>query len=248
MNYIPYVIIIVLIFGGLGFVVYSNNGNVQQSYDELEDIAMQQLGKISEVNDAGDVVEIFKGKPTLVQETTFVDSSTGQELTQEEFIAVQTAQGNKVTEEDIMQMTIEGGESYGFTAKFDLKELPESTYQVSNPVLFSGVMKKVIEGSCKLNQDTQVIECNYIDPSKFSYTFSVSCDHREFCNLSEIFRYNEMTNNDGSWSQKIQTNPSDFTPGEYLMKIEANSQVVNPATDRPYLISAEKVFYMVNSQ
>lgn len=246
MNYIPYAIVIVLIFGVIGFVVYNNNTEVKQTVDELEDIAMKNLGKITEVNGAGDIVDIFKGEPTVVQETTFVNESTGQELTKDEFIAKQETLGNTITEEDIVQMTIEGGESFGYTTKFDLKELPDSTYQIGNPVSFIGKLQKVIEGSCGLNQDTQVIECDYVDPAKFSFTFYVTCEYRDYCTLSTITRPGEMTNNDGTWLQKIQTMPSAYTPGTYKIMIEANSLVNNPATDRPYLISAEKIFHLVN--
>lgn len=244
MNYIPHVIGIVLILGLVFYFVWIHDGDINSAYNNAEQIALDNIGKIRTMNDAGDVAEIFKGKPTVVQETVFINQNTGKEVSKDEFIQTVNQTGT-VTEEDLIQMYVTGGESYGYTAQFKNKELPDNHYQISNPVQFNGKLMKVIEGSCMLNPDTNNVECDYITPATFSYTFTVSCEYRDFCSLTDIFRYGQKTQNDGSWNQLIQTNPSDFTVGEYVMKIEANSEVINPVTLRPYIIIAEKKFNMV---
>lgn len=227
----------------VGFFIYYNQDTVQGQFDDAKKTALDNIGSIVEKNKVGDIAEIFKNEATVVQKTVFVNENTGQELTEDEFIN-KVNQTGTLTEEDLVMIKVEGGESYGYTPKFKLEELPENHYQISNPVLFSGKLQKVIEDSCELNQDTNAVACDYITPALFSYTFEVTCEHRDFCNLITITRTGQKTNNDGSWDQKIQTNPSDFNEGEYIMSISANSDVINPDTQRPYLINAEQKFYM----
>ncbi|MCV0393641.1 MAG: hypothetical protein K5790_10205 [Nitrosopumilus sp.] len=278
MNYIPYIIIFALIFGTIGFVVYSNSEeakslrqgcdieqiftgvnvnnlseeqikkmisdcDAQAVLNSAEQIALNNLGKIQSINDAGDIAEIFKGKPTVVQQTSFVNSNTGKEISEQEFIQLVNATGD-LTDEDIINIKITGGESFGHTPKYSNVELPDNHYLIGNPATFSGLLKKVIEGSCKLNPETELVECKYVEPATFQYTFIISCEHRDFCALEPITRPSEETNNDGTWTQTIQTGR--FTEGEYLMSIQANSLVDNPLTQRPYLIEVEKTFQMVS--
>jgi hypothetical protein len=279
MNYIPYIIVFVLIFGTIGFVVYSNSEeakalkqgcdiekiftgvniddlseaqvkkmisdcDAQQVLNDVEKIALDKIGKIQSINDAGDIAEIFKGKPALVQQTTFINQNTGVELTEEEFISYQESQGVELDGVDIFKIKIEGGESYGFTTKYSDIELPDNHYLIGIPAIFSGLLKKVIEGSCKLNDTTNQVECKYVDPATFKYTFIISCKYRDTCALETITRSQEETNNDGTWTQKVQTGM--FTEGEYMLSIQANSLVDNPITQRPYLIEVEQKFQMVS--
>jgi len=245
LSYFYHVLVLVAVFGLLGYVMFNTSQSDMEKGMEMAKDLKDKLAGITVTSPAGDIAKINENKPAIRQQQIFVNDETGEELTEEQLVQIAVLKG--IPEEDIILLAIEGGSSFGYTSRYKNTELSADHYQIGNPILFSGLLKKVIPGSCRMDRDTSQPVCEYIDPAKFKYTFTVTCQFREHCVLTDIVRQSEETHNDGTWDEKIQTSSSSFrTDGEYKMMLEANSEATNPETDKPYLITVEKIFFMVD--
>ena len=80
-------------------------------------------------------------------------------------------------------------------------------------------------------------------PPPFKYILEITCDFREFCSLDTIARRG-VTDSIGSFEEKWTTSTIQHDPGEYVAKITARSEVLDPF-DRPYLLEFEYRFVLV---
>jgi len=106
--------------------------------------------------------------------------------------------------------------------------------QLGNIVIISGNMKLVDPNSIN---DRQFV------PPPFKYILEITCDFREFCSLDPIARRG-VTDSIGSFEEKWTTSTIQHDPGEYVAKITARSEVLDPF-DRPYLLEFEYRFVLV---
>ena len=145
----------------------------------------------------------------------------------------------------IQNSTISGtvGETFGRTDQYTTP-YGKDYYQIGTPVIISAKLVKVIPGSCEQDQYGNLVNCDYVEPPKFKYNFSVTCDFRDFCNLADISRW-ETTDNNGFLMQRVDTSATSFTTGLYKATILANSEVKD-TNGRAYEIKADYYFNMVN--
>lgn len=245
MTYFYHGLALFVVFALVIFAVVNNAPQVESAVAQAEVLAKQQLAKITSSTPAGDVIEVFENEPTVKQEKVYVNEETGENMTKEQM--VQIAVLKNISAEDIIILELTGASSFGFTTQYKNVELAVDYYQIGNPIVFNGKLKKVIPNSCEIDSKTDLIICDYIEPALFGYTFTISCEYRDFCSLSNIHRRTQDTNNDGTWSEKVHTSGSGgWVEGEYVMEVVANSEAINPETDRPYLITISKTFNLVN--
>lgn len=164
--------------------------------------------------------------------------------TQDQIMAEQKATSG-INASSIQNSTISGiaGQTYGRTDQFTTP-YGKDYYQIGTPVIISAKLVKVIPNTCEQDQYGNLVNCDYVEPPKFKYNFSVTCDFRDFCNLADISRW-ETTDNNGFLMQRVDTDATRFNKGLYKATILANSEVKD-SNGRAYEIKADYYFNMVN--
>lgn len=147
---------------------------------------------------------------------------------------------NQTLNPDQTLIYTKAGQSYGRTEQFK-KQLQEDVYQIGNPIIVSGTLKKVVPNSCKLvNGETT---CEYIKPPIFDYMIEVTCSYRDACPLEDRINHGR-TDGNGGFSYQFQTSDPPFTQGEYLIRISATSEVKDDL-GIPYVLELEKKIQLV---